>query len=160
MNERRLRLRPQRQSADPSTEVSAALVRRIVDEALADAGLAEFRQWKDGIENQLQVLRIIHHDLRDAVALSITNQGSAKTRLQELLEGMAQTLVNVDELMQPGDVPEPTQQQILLARVFDRYRDTPDTQNEAVESDDFVDPVEEMFDADPEPRTRRRRRTR
>lgn len=140
----RIRLR---QGGHESTDaVTAEFVRRAIRDAFQAEGLENFREWKTKIEMQLQVLRIIAHDMKDAIALSYTNQGSARVKLNELLEGLMQTLVNVDELMQPDDIGELTQQQQLLNRAFDRFRQPVDRQNEAVETDDFDDPVEGMFD--------------
>lgn len=153
--QRKIRMRHDRH-AEGGDEVSLAYVQRAIDEALEAAGVNEFRQWKERVETELGVVRIMFHDLRDAVGLSYADQGSARARLNELLEGAIRALSNLDTLMRPGDIG-PGQRNAVLESLFARYREPVDRQNEAVEADDYDDPIESMLDPDGgHPRRQRR----
>ena len=161
MNDRK-RIKLRRGGHESTDAVTAEFVRRAITEALEVQGLADFREWKTDLEGQMQILRLIANDMRTAVALSYTHAGSARVKLNELLEGFMSALANVDQLLRPGDIGELSTEQQLLNRAFEGFRQPVDTENEAVETDDFEDPLEAIFDDvdNDEPTRSRRRRTR
>lgn len=152
---RKIRIRHDRNKAT-GEEISLAYVQRAIDEAIEAAGLSDFREWKDRVETELGVLRILQHDVRDAVGLSYASVGSARATLHELLEGLMKALSSVDEMMRPGDVA-PEQRNEVMERLFDRFREPRDPQNDEVEADDYDDPVESILDPDNDPTSPARR---
>lgn len=154
--QRKIRMRHDRHT-EGGDEVSLAYVQRAIEEALEAAGVNEFRQWKERVETELGIMRIMFHDLRDAVGIAYADQGSARSRLNELFEGSLAALSNLDILMRPGDV-RLEQRSTVLESLFARYREPRDRQNEAVEADDYDDPIEAMLDPDDDQPRRRRSR--
>ena len=131
------KVRVRRKSQETGDAVTPTYVNRAVQEALDAYGLADFREWKDGVDEQLQIMRTIMSDMRDTVMIVSSNEGSSRARMQELLENLQKTFENVMELMRPEDDPRPS---LFLPDVGGSR-----PEDDAVEGDDFDDPVEDMF---------------
>lgn len=114
-------------------------------EALEAHDLLGHREWKASVEHQLHVVRVILHDMRDAVGLATSEQGSASRRLQELLEGLGTAMLNIEGIIQPEEANSATgwTNQQILRRILGQRSDE-DQYGDDVETDDFTDPLEDM----------------
>lgn len=146
-NRRRIRMTRSHEKASQG-EVNTAYVQRVVLETLQGMGLDDFPQWKGEVQRQLHVVRVILSDIRQSVVLATLNDGSAKNKLDELLEQMGIAMVNLDEILTDDDRgPSERQQhaQDLLARFRQHDPRYDDPTGSDVETDDFNDPLEEML---------------
>lgn len=132
------KLRVRRKQQETGDAVTPTYVNRAIQEALDARGFGDFREWQDNINEQLQIIRTIMHDMRDTVMVVSSNDGSVRARMQELLEYLQRTFENVEMLMQPEDDARPSL----------RLQGQPDgrPEDDQVESDDYDDPIDSMFD--------------
>lgn len=111
-------------------------------------GLDDFPQWKGEVQRHLHTLRVILSDMRDAAALAAANQGSAKNKIDELLEQFGIALLNLNSIMSEEDTG-PSERQAVAMELLANFRQNDpryqDPTGADVETDDFTDPLDDLL---------------